>query len=186
MLRRAGTGALELWTEADMSASGYEPRRAPMVRVQDPVTGIGHYVAGPVLPKNKQPKPPAIETVDVGFGGGSSKAINLIKRVRRVSLDKRRRLYALDIKIAKLQRDRAAVILATWGDGEILELADVEAIVRSPREKRGPSRRTVGQRLDSINDAFPPEAIAKAYKQSGGWCNLHNDRKVEGCPGCVR
>lgn len=89
------------------------------------------------------------------FEGGSSMGVNLARRVRRVSADRQRRLQALDAKIAKLQRDRTAIIGATWGDGVILTPSDLARITAIPNDKRGVGRRLLETALEAKNTISP-------------------------------
>lgn len=90
------------------------------------------------------------------FEGGASMGVNLARRVRRVSADKARRLRALDARIAKLQRDRTAIIPTTWGDGEVMSPVDLAKLAAIPADRRGPSRRALEGILESKN-AISPE-----------------------------
>jgi hypothetical protein len=57
---------------------------------------------------------------ELSIPGGSSKVVNLIKRIRRLAPDKARRLRSLQVKIAKLQREHTELIGTLWGDGEVV------------------------------------------------------------------
>lgn len=89
------------------------------------------------------------------FEGGSSMGVNLARRVRRVSPDKQRRLQQLDAKIAKLQRERTAIIPALWGDSDVLTAIDLAKIAATPQAKKGPGRRLVESALEAKNTISP-------------------------------
>lgn len=89
------------------------------------------------------------------FEGGSSMGINLSRRVRRVASDTQVRLAQLDARIAKLQRERTALIPRLWGSGDVLTPADLAKIVATPPAKRLASIGTVKGAIEPKNTISP-------------------------------
>lgn len=93
------------------------------------------------------------------FEGGSSMGVNLARRLRRVSPEKQRRLSQLDARIAKLQRERTAIIPTLWGDGSVLKPADLARIGagtdRFKPNDRGPDRHAIEGMLAPKSSVHP-------------------------------
>lgn len=131
----------------------------------------------------------------ISYPGAATRGAFLEKRVRRLSADRLRRIRALEVRIAKLQREHGEAIAAAWGDSIVLSAAELVAIARQTPpwgtardekpDPRGPKIKTVEQAMEPWMNALPPELYAAARKAAGGWCSVHGGRKWPGCKGCA-
>lgn len=85
---------------------------------------------------------PGLVRIDVG-PGGPVMARNLVKRLRRVQSVDAKALHRLDQQIARLQMERATLILASWDRGEPTTSEHLVAVADNPPKARAKLTRPV-------------------------------------------
>ena len=125
-----------LTTERDLTSYGFDPAKPPI------------YLGG----------------IDITLAGGTGKAENLARRVRRVSPDRARRLRAIQKRIAKLQADHTELIGSLWGDGEVLDVGDLVTILTRRPARRKPKPGDYSMREYNEQDARDNKARGSAIR----------------------